>query len=463
MKKRAYQHEYRLEHPRTAADSAKHAAEEKHRRQERRESAEALEIEVVHLRHQVAHLQHLLNVADHNQWETQQHMDWLSEQLEEHQEAVQRFQQHLAQDCTTSEQRWAQWEESPFIATLKTNQARCKEAIYYPWPEFLERCTELCPLIQNTSYYGYEEENKEIFWNVGPAERTSIHPPELLLFVTFFWCRTGLGEGLISAVLPPVHQRDVLHFVLTTLLACGPVLKQEIGWPDQAEQKRIQEEMSDMVDDHFAGAYTVVDGTETEVTRGAAVAKEGEDIAPEREQHSVKKRHCICWTIIVLLTGVIIHYTTATWKHADQTVWNEDNLRDRYLHKPWFGVLVDGGYTPNLKDLFKHHREQIIAGYKPKPRPPKEKGVPKAKRQKLSAADQRHNKALSQSRVVVENVYGRAKHWQVLRRLPVKGSNVYKAAIMNLVLDFLLPLINRTLRTSPQRKAGWVHPNKRQD
>jgi hypothetical protein len=154
-------------------------------------------------------------------------------------------------------------------------------------------------------------------------------------------------------------------------------------------------------------------------------------------------------------SGVIIYCSQASWVHSDQQFWNREKLRDKYLHKPWFGVLADGGYTPNPKDVIIGHWDLAIAGYKPTPRNTKKIGKP------LDPNQAAKNKALSQSRVVVENVYSRCKHWEVLRRLPVHGTNPYKIAVMNLVLDFLIPLVARELRASPQRKADWKHPNKR--
>src|SRR3989338_7881793 len=85
-------------------------------------------------------------------------------------------------------------------------------------------------------------------------------PPELLIFVAFFWCRTCLPEGLLAEILPPLHQRDVRRFTLHTVLACGPTLRPEIRWPDKQEKDRIVERCRDMIDTRFIPAYTVVDG-----------------------------------------------------------------------------------------------------------------------------------------------------------------------------------------------------------
>jgi hypothetical protein len=359
------------------------------------------------LEHQVEHLKSYIDQMETKMWGLEETIDWWQKQSEQLEAELEEHKIKMLQNQPDKKELGANWMTNPFVARLREDEIRCKEAIHYTWTEFEGFCKEFCPLIQKSPWRPFHtEENEKITWQkVEPKEGfESVHPPELLLFVTFFWCKTGLAEGLLASILPPLHQRDVLPFVLTTLLACGETLKNEIQWPTREEQAQLKGELKDMVDEHFAGAYTVVDGTETRVTRGPAKSKVPGQRAPEREQYSVKKKqHSLCWTLIVLLSGVIIYCSQASWVHSDQQFWNREKLRDKYLHKPWFGVLADGGYTPNPKDVIIGHWDLAIAGYKPTPRNTKKIGKP------LDPNQAAKNKALSQSRVVVENVYSRCR------------------------------------------------------
>jgi hypothetical protein len=165
-------------------------------------------------------------------------------------------------------------------------------------------------------------------WELSHSSRNSVHPTDLLLFVTLFWCKTGLSEGLISSFLAPVHQRDVIHFVLQTLHACGPALRREIQFPDPAEQERLVEEFNKMHSAQFAGFTAAVDGTETKVRRGYELPEEGQSKGPRENEYSVKKKQpSICWTVIVLLNGIIVKLSKATWNHNDQAQWNSEIMR----------------------------------------------------------------------------------------------------------------------------------------
>lgn len=462
IKKRVYDQSRSKEEVHTKKQKEDHARLMRLEREEEREHREQERLELFRLQHQVQHLKSYIDQMELKMWALEETISWWENQYEELEADLAGYRAKVLQHEPNKKERWGNWMTNPFVERLRGDEVRCKEAIHYTWTEFEKFCNELCPLIQKSSWRpAHKEENGQITWQkVEPKEGfESVHPPELLLFVTFFWCKTGLGEGLLSSIMPPLHQRDVLPFVLTTLLACGETLKKEIQWPTEEEQVKLQGDLKEMVDDHFAGAYTVVDGTETRVTRGPAKAKVPGQQAPEREQYSVKKKqHSLCWTLIVLLSGVIIYCSQASWVHSDQEFWNQEKLREKYLHQPWFGVLADGGYTPNPKEILTRHQNLAIAGYKPTPRNTKPKGKARTPLDPTQAA---RNKALSQSRVVVENVYSRCKHWEVLRRLPLRGTNPYKIAVMNLVLDFLIPLVGRELHASPQRKADWKHPNKR--
>ena len=218
-----------------------------------------------------------------------------------------------------------------------------------------------------------------------------------------------------------------------------------------------------MIDTRFIPAYTVVDGTETRVTRGYPKPPTGFGPAPESNEYSVKKKqHSACWPLIVPADGKgLLWAGDPTFNHSDQAAFNK-GARYLYENDPSLGVLMDGGYWPNPKEIVDSHRERTIIGFKPSRRNPKKKGMKEKDRPPLTHQQVAENKALSQSRVVVENIFSRCKHWAILRFLPVKGTDVYKLAFLKALLDFLLPLVHRSLVASPPRKVNWKHPNNTQ-
>ena len=181
--------------------------------------------------------------------------------------------------------------------------------------------------------------------------------------------------------------------------------------------------------------------------------------APESNEYSVKKKQpSICWTIIVLLNGIIVYLSKATWNHSDQAQWNSEHLRDLFAPKQ-MGIFGDGGYTFNPKRVLDDGGPEIL-GAAPKRRPKKKE---RAEGAHLSGRDKLYNLDLSGSRVVVENAFSQLKHWSVLAELPVKGDDGYKKAVMDLLLDFLVPLANRKIKLSPLRPPDWQHPSRRPD
>jgi hypothetical protein len=207
----------------------------------------------------------------------------------------------------------------------------------------------------------------------------------------------------------------------------------------------------------FAGFTAAVDGTETKVRRGYELPEEGQSKGPRENEYSVKKKQpSICWTVIVLLNGIIVKLSKATWNHNDQAQWNSEQMRDLFVPKK-MGVFGDSAYTFNPKGLLADGAPEIL-GARPVARPNKKARAGGAH---MSPQDKSSNLDLSRSRVVVENVYAQLKHWSVLAHLPVKGSDDYKKAFMDLLLDFLVPLKNRQIKASPLRKADWLHPSQR--
>jgi len=194
----------------------------------------------------------------------QNQLDYCHLMLAELHEQRLQYLNRVREDEELKRDPWGHWHENPFVQRIKMEAVRCKEAIGYSWEEFQQLHAEFGPLIRKCRVGAFSEGA----WRVTDSERTSVHPSELLLFVTLFWCRTGISEGLISAFLPPIHQRDVIRFALQTLQACGPKLREEIRFPSSAEHEHLMAEMESMHSVEFSGYTAAVDGTETRVRRG---------------------------------------------------------------------------------------------------------------------------------------------------------------------------------------------------
>ena len=90
---------------------------------------------------------------------------------------------------------------------------------------------------------------------------------------------------------------------------------------------------------------------------------------------------------------------------CDQSIWNSKELRKHYENKE-YGILGDSGFSFNWKNV----TVEIISA-KPKARPKKIKGKPKAN---LSILEKSQNTTISKYWVVVENTISQIKEWQIL-------------------------------------------------
>ena len=347
---------YRKKHPASVGDKARDAKRQKTRRQQAKDESAARVARFEELERKNERLKKMVVSLENQVFEQQSQLEscysWLSElfQMKELYEKKEREEGELKQNA------WAHWQENPFVKEVKMNPVRCKEAIGYTWDEFLKLLEEFGPSIQKCRVGTFLDKA----WVVKESERPSVHPTDLLLFVTFFWCKTGLSEGLISSFLPPLHQRDVSHFVLQTLHACGPALRREIQFPDPARHEALMKEFEHMHSNEFAGFTAAVDGTETRVRRGYGPPVEGQSKGPRENEYSVKKKQpSVCWTVIVLLNGIVVKLSKATWNHNDQAQWNSEQMRALFVPKQ-MGVFGDSAYTFNPKALMAESARRFL-------------------------------------------------------------------------------------------------------
>jgi len=50
--------------------------------------------------------------------------------------------------------------------------------------------------------------------------------------------------------------------------------------------------------------------------------------------------------IVVLLNGVVVWLSSASWDHNDQTTWNKEHLRERFQQKPWVPWVMIYTFNP---------------------------------------------------------------------------------------------------------------------
>ena len=137
------------------------------------------------------------------------------------------------------------------------------------------------------------------------------------------------------------------------ILAINQTYEKLIQWPTDDEFNQYQQQLANRIHPTFHGAICVVDGTEIRISRPVS----------NKKQHSVysvkKKQHSVNVLIISLLNGKIIYVSPLKHGSCDQAQWNELQLWNQFLHKP-YGILGDGGFTFNHKT-----DEEKINGWKP--------------------------------------------------------------------------------------------------
>lgn len=331
------------------------------------------------------------------------------------------------------------WKDNAFIHRCQQKEATCISAVNYSWKEFEALEEEFHDDIAKTTFEGLPEQCND-------THRDSKWPIDFMMFVTLLWCCTGMKEGLIAAIFAEtnLHQRDIRRFVRRVLPAMKERLNPDIQWPTDDYFQFLAEGFELFHIPDLQNVVCAIDGTETKVTRTT-------DQRAASQQYSVKKKiQGACWSIVVLLNGVVVWLSSASWDHNDQTTWNKEHLRERFQQKPW-GIVGDAIYTFNPVSFLA--KGSYIFGFSPNKR--------ESKTLSLDPGKAAYNKALSRTRVVVENSFHRLKKWGVLKQLPSKGSNAEKLLMLDMILAVCVPLTNRQIKASSCRAATWLHQHYR--
>jgi len=103
--------------------------------------------------------------------------------------------------------------------------------------------------------------------------------------------------------------------------------------------------------------------------------------------------------VMTKLNGEIIYISPLCVGTHDQSHWNSLPLQSSFLNKP-YGILGDGGFTFNCQT-----ETAPINGKKP---------IKKLPNQVLTPEEKKHNRYLSEMRVVIENSIWRIKVFWIL-------------------------------------------------
>jgi hypothetical protein len=156
--------------------------------------------------------------------------------------------------------------------------------------------------------------------------------------------------------------------------------------------------------------------------------------------------------VIVLLSGEIIYLSPIDTGCSDQTIWNNEELRKHYENKE-YGILGDGGLSFNWKiDTVE------ITSAKPKARPRKTKWKPKAN---LPVLEKSQNTTILKYCVVVENIIGHIKDWQILagQFCHYTASKQKQPISLDNVLWVCCGLTNQKIKRKPLCTPNWQPHN----
>jgi hypothetical protein len=267
------------------------------------------------------------------------------------------------------------------VKSITNEPANYQTMVRLTKEEFEKLVEEVEPTIFKTTFRGTTRKQKVI--------STSKYSVRSMIFVTLFWLAHYPTLALMSAIFG-VHERTITQILKRIIVGMASSFKNEIRWPADEEFERRKHEFCFFQNWDFKDAVCVVDGTEIRISRPSKELFQTPSYSGKKKQHSLN---------ILLLTWLNgeIYFSKARVGGNNQSQWNEENLRDRFIGK-LFGVMGDGGFTFNRKkDVV-----QII-GYKPHRR---KHGV-------LTEDEAKYNRYLSQMRVIIENTISRIKQWRI--------------------------------------------------
>jgi hypothetical protein len=279
--------------------------------------------------------------------------------------------------------------------------------------------------------------------------RTHMLDDELQFFITLHWLKFYPTYEQLRMTFG-LHERHLAKYLFRVLKALSHVLKDEVKLPSDEELIEMKEKQAQRGPESMKNVLFAIDGTELKIR--APVKKEY-----QRSHYSVKKKqYALNLLLLVTLDGRIAWSSGVNSKLQDQSIWNDSKIRSYFEERVGVGLVGDSGFTFNLKTK---PNDPLISGLTPHKRPRKnaKSDAASPSPSKLTDEQKKFNTELSRTRVVVENVNARLKKWKIMRG-PIRHFRHGKPSLISpeLIVDVVVGLTARELKTSPCRAADWT-------
>lgn len=291
-------------------------------------------------------------------------------------------------------------------------------------------------------------------WRGDERQRAAAAPPrvsdELQLFICLLFLRQYPTYTMLRFSLRALDDLTLSKYIHRVLRALESLKELKIKWPSEKEFAELLKKQEKWPFARLRKVVCAVDGTEIKVPRPSKGAMKNPHYSAKKKQYSLNV------LVIVRMDGVIIYCSKPTAKLQDQALWNDLNLRERFVGKP-YGIMGDGGFTFNCKT--KSRSEPHIIGVTPHKRRRTAKGS--KEKAKLTLKQLRQNIELSKSRVVVENTNYRLKRYKVIgsklrHYRPASAGQLEKGITPELIMNVVAGLTNRSILRDPLRSSNWV-------
>jgi hypothetical protein len=210
------------------------------------------------------------------------------------------------------------------------------------------------------------------------------------LCLTLFWHHQYPVMSLLE-VMTGLDRFYLNKIFVRVLTALSDEFSHIVHWPSDEEFEQWTQHFHALpkLADQVGVIVCCVDGTEIRMKRSSKVA------------YSVKKKQAAMNVLIItLMNGVMVYVSKPSKIMQDQALWNELELRNLFVGKPW-GIIGDGGFAFNPMNL----NGPAINGYTPFRRP---------RHGELTREEKDYNKQLTQLRSVIENTNAQLKQWRIL-------------------------------------------------
>ena len=256
-------------------------------------------------------------------------------------------------------------------------------------------------------------------------------PTLSFLFMTLLWLRYYPPIRFLSNMFQ-IHERTCTKVLKQTIVALSRQMEGEIKFPSDNEMSSLMYTYAQ--NDGFATSVCVADGTEIQISRPSKRPFQ------RRTWSGKKHQHALNMMIITKLNGEIIYFSPLRVGAHDQAHWNELQLRNWFIGKP-YGILGDGGFSFNPDPT-----QPAINGKQPirKPR----KGV-------LTNEQKRYNHKLAEMRVVVENSIRAIKSFKIMSTVFRHWRYGQGQIDGNDILRVCVCLANRRIKKNPLRGPDW--------